>query len=221
MEQSYRRPQKRVFGVFEFIFDSIYLVLAVGIGILLFFGATTPTHYVAALSAFTLAGGDAFHLIPRLRSIHDGTTEKYKRQLSIGKFVTSISMTLFYVLLWFILSAERPGFIHPLFTGFYLFLALARILLCLPKQNQWFAEEQPVNWGIYRNIPFVLMGMQFIIFSLPCGSAVFFWLAVAVGFSFLFYLPVVLWVNKNRMLGMLMLPKCLAYLWILILLMKL
>jgi hypothetical protein len=39
-------------------------------------------------------------------------------------------------------------------------------------------------------------------------------MALAVVLSFAFYIPVVLWAQVNMLIGMLMIPKTLAYLWI-------
>ena len=41
------------------------------------------------------------------------------------------------------------------------------------------------------------------------------WMWLAILLSFAFYLPVVLWSNQNPKVGMLMLPKTCAYLWML------
>ena len=38
------------------------------------------------------------------------------------------------------------------------------------------------------------------------------WLAITL--SFLFYIPVVLWADTLPMIGMLMIPKTLAYVWV-------
>ena len=46
------------------------------------------------------------------------------------------------------------------------------------------------------------------------GDKVFRFLPLAVALSFGFYLPVVLWGNTVPMVGMLMIPKTLAYVWV-------
>lgn len=30
-------------------------------------------------------------------------------------------------------------------------------------QNRWFSTEAPLSWGIYRNIPFALLGLLVIV----------------------------------------------------------
>ena len=97
-------------------------------------------------------------------------------------------------------------------------LTTIRILLCLLPQNKWQERYPPVTWGILRNIPFFLQGalvaiLYFLSRNTSSGLGPM-WLAIAL--SFLFYLPVVLWANKNPRIGMLMLPKTCAYLWMLV-----
>ncbi|MEG0108801.1 MAG: hypothetical protein RR705_08120, partial [Lachnospiraceae bacterium] len=96
-------------------------------------------------------------------------------------------------------------------------LAIMRITLCLLPQNKWTGRPPSYKWGIYRNIPFVIMGIMVLLFFAVCGGSQlpqlrFIWLAILL--SFAFYIPVVLGANKNPKLGMLMLPKTLAYVWI-------
>ena len=41
-------------------------------------------------------------------------------------------------------------------------LAIVRIVLCLLPQNEWLNYNAPVSWGVYRNIPFAIMGLMII-----------------------------------------------------------
>ena len=38
-------------------------------------------------------------------------------------------------------------------------LSAARIVLCMMPQNDWLSASAPLSWGIWRNIPFALLGM--------------------------------------------------------------
>ncbi len=88
--------------------------------------------------------------------------------------------------------------------------------LCLMPQNDWTGDSH-VSWGIYRNIPFVIIGIVMIVLFFskredkPFG---FMWLAILL--SFAFYLPVVLWSDVSPMIGMLMMPKTCMYVWMVI-----
>ena len=48
-------------------------------------------------------------------------------------------------------------------TAIVYILAGMRILLCMMPQNQWLSAEAPLSWGIYRNIPFALLGLVIIV----------------------------------------------------------
>ncbi|MDE6635605.1 MAG: hypothetical protein K2K09_03245, partial [Lachnospiraceae bacterium] len=76
----------------------------------------------------------------------------------------------------------------------------------------------PLSWGIYRNIPFVLLGLLIIFLFAKKAAETndsgfrFMWLAIVL--SFAFYITVVLFAGTVPVLGMLMIPKTCAYVWI-------
>ena len=96
-------------------------------------------------------------------------------------------------------------------------LALVRIVLCLMPQNAWTSTTPPLSWGIYRNIPFAILGVLIIVLFYQSakrhGDRAFrlMWLTIVLSFGF--YIPVVLWADTYPMIGMLMIPKTCAYVW--------
>lgn len=74
-----------------------------------------------------------------------------------------------------------------------------------------------LSWGIYRNIPFALLGILIIILFYKSAkenndkSFRFMWLTIVL--SFAFYIPVVLFADTIPLVGMLMIPKTCAYVW--------
>lgn len=210
---------KRVFGTVEVIFDIIYLAAASIIGFVLLFSASdNSARMLAGIMALLLSGGDAFHLVPRIQVIRTGKEEQLRGILGRGKQITSITMTVFYLLLWqiglLVFNQENINF----WSCLVYILAAVRIFLCLLPQNKWTERYPPVIWGIWRNVPFFLMGalvagLFFFQRSIKSGLGLM-WFAIVI--SFAFYLPVVLLANKNPKIGMLMLPKTCAYLWMLI-----
>lgn len=209
---------KRVFGTVEAIFDLLYLTAALILGLtLLLYSSGNSVRTLAGVMALVLVGGDAFHLVPRILVIRTGREEQLQRALGIGKQVTSITMSLFYLLLWQIgILIFSPKDISGWSNSVYALTTL-RIFLCLLPQNKWQERYPPVIWGVLRNIPFFLQGalvagLFFLHRSTNSGFGPM-WLAIAL--SFLFYLPVVIWANKNPRIGMLMLPKTCSYLWML------
>lgn len=209
---------KRVFGMFEAIFDIIYLLAALVIGIFLLITSPMNTaRTLAGIMAIVLVGGDAFHLVPRIALILGKQEEKLRSALGRGKQITSITMTVYYLLLWQIGQVLiKPG-ISPIWTILIYILAAIRVLLCLLPQNRWQERYAPVIWGIWRNIPFFLMAIMtaLCLFLSRASIPAFTWMWLAIFLSFAFYLPVVLWANKHPKIGMLMLPKTCAYLWML------
>lgn len=206
------KPKKRVFGWIEAVFDVVYLIAAAGIGLLtLWLGGT-----LVAAAAFVLVVGDAFHLVPRIMAIFTEQESRYARAMGFGKLVASVTMTVFYVLLWHIAGMGLPPAAH--WTTLVYALAILRIVLCLLPQNRWLDRAPPVRWGIYRNIPFVLLGVMVAARFATYGAQMpmLRYMPLAIVLSFAFYLPVVLFAGKNPKIGMLMLPKTCAYVWMLV-----
>ncbi len=209
---------KRVFGKVEVVFDILYLTIAIMLGLVLVLSERENCpRRLAGIMAFILAGGDAFHLIPRIKVIITHEEERLRKALGRGKQITSITMTLFYVILYKIgILIFSPNNIDIWSYVFYA-LAVVRVVFCLLPQNEWQERYPPVIWGIVRNIPFFCQGIFVSVLYFTYRSTLsgleMVWIAVLL--SFMFYLPVVLWANRNPKIGMLMLPKTCAYLWLL------
>lgn len=209
---------RRVFGLFEVLFDALYLVSAGVLGLVLLLRRENNAQVLAGVMALVLASGDAFHLLPRIFVVLTGKDEALRAALGWGKQITSITMTFFYLLLWTIgqvvfgLEARGP------WTYLVYLLIAVRIVLCLLPQNDWRGRHPPVLWAIWRNVPFFLLGaivsVSFLVNRTASPALGWMWFAIAL--SFACYLPVVLWSNRNPKVGMLMFPKTCAYLWMLI-----
>lgn len=210
---------KRTFGIVEAVFDIVYLLSVLVISLyLLIAKQSTEVFIIAGVMSLILMVGDSFHLVPRIMTIFKGNNAKIDFLLGLGKQISSITMTIFYILLWNIGLHLYAIENHILWTVIIYLLGAIRVVLCLFPQNKWKEKEPPFMWGIYRNIPFVIMGMMVIIlFSVNYSvfpPLQYVWLAVTL--SFIFYLPVVLFSNKNKKVGMLMLPKSAMYVWLLL-----
>ncbi len=208
-------------AIMEPIFEIPYLIGVVTLGILILRMAKGRQQYtIFGIMAIVLGCGDAFHLIPRIYALWTDGTANHPASLGFGKMVTSITMTVFYVLLYHVWCKRYDIKKSTLITGAVYALAVARIALCLFPQNEWLSADAPLSWGIYRNIPFALLGILIIIlFFREVGKNKdqffrFMWLAVTL--SFLFYIPVVLFADLYPMIGMLMIPKTCAYVWIVV-----
>ena len=126
-------------------------------------------------------------------------------------------MTIFYVVLYHIWRERYQINGHKATTAAIYGLAGLRIVLCMMPQNAWLSTAAPLSWGIYRNIPFALMGLIIIVLFYKSAKEnndqSFRWMWLTIVLSFGFYIPVVLWADVIPMIGMLMIPKTCAYVW--------
>lgn len=208
-------------AVFETLFDIVYLSTVVTLGYRMIRGGKGQKQYLLfGIMAVVLGCGDAFHLIPRAVALCTTGLESYPAALGIGKLVTSITMTVFYLLLYYVWRARYRITGRAGLTAGVWALSLSRILLCLVPQNRWTSADAPLSWGIYRNIPFALLGLLIVLLFYRSakrhGDRAFHFLWLAVLLSFAFYLPVVLFADALPPVGMLMIPKTCVYVWMVV-----
>ena len=202
--------------VFALIAGIIFTTRTLSTGDLLF--------RICAVMTLLLGGGDAFHLMPRIVINFKGETAdkaiQRKRDfwLGLGNLISSITVTAFYIFFFAALSIKHGKYdissVMPEKFILYMVLnvlALIRIILCLFPQNHWFSRNHETKWGLYRNIPFVIMGVVTVLYLIIWYRE---WLlAILVMVSFVCYMIVVLGARKKPMLGMMMIPKTICYIW--------
>ncbi len=205
-------------AIVETLFDVIYLASVVTIGILMIQKSRkNPQFRLFGWMAVVLGTGDSFHLLPRALALCTSGLESFTVPLGLGKWITSVTMTVFYVLLYYVWRQryqikERHGLTAAVYA-----LAALRIALCMLPQNQWLSADAPLLWGVYRNIPFALLGLLIIVLfyrsAREHADQAFrrMWLTIVLSFGF--YIPVVLWADQIPLIGMLMIPKTCAYVW--------
>lgn len=203
----------------ETIFDICYLSGVITAGLIMFIkGRASPLVKKFGLMAVLLGAGDAFHLVPRMYALWTTGLEANATALGIGKFITSVTMTVFYLILYYIWRERyaiqgRKGLTIAMWG-----LTILRSALCLLPQNEWLNYKQPVLWGVIRNAPFIVMGVLIIVLftqeTKKAKDRVFRFMPLAITLSFALYIPVVLFGSAYPMVGMLMIPKTLAYVWI-------
>lgn len=205
-------------AIIETLFDVCYLVSVITIGIRMVKSSKNSRQFkLFGWMAIVLGAGDSFHLIPRMIALCTTGLENFTVALGLGKWITSVTMTLFYVLLYYVWREryEIKGQ-KNLTIAVYLFAAI-RIALCMMPQNNWLSADAPLSWGIYRNIPFAVIGLITIVLFYTSAKqnndTAFKWMWMTIVLSFGFYIPVVLWADAIPMIGMLMIPKTCAYLW--------
>ena len=205
-------------AIFETLFDIVYLITVITLGVLMIRGNRGRKQYlIYGIMAVTLGCGDSFHLVPRAIALCTTGLADYTAALGIGKLVTSITMTIFYVLLYYVWRMRYEVNGKSSITAAVWLLSLTRIILCLFPQNRWTSTDAPLFWDIIRNIPFALLGILIIILfyrsakenrDTPFKNL---WLTIVL--SFACYIPVVLFAGTMPAIGILMIPKTCAYVW--------
>lgn len=134
--------------------------------------------------------------------------------VGVGALATAITVTLFYVLM---LELWRVHFnrVYGAFEYLLISAAVVRLIVMVAPLNHWEAVVPPQPWGIIRNLPLIIQGLGLAYLVLRearrADDRPFLWIGVSILVSYACYLPVVLFVQWAPMLGMLMIPKTLAY----------
>jgi hypothetical protein len=168
-----------------------------------------------------LALGDTGHVGFRVLAYAQGNLEAqislFSQQfglVGLGALSTAITVTFFYVL---VLEMWRVRFDKEYGWFGYLLLAAAavRLLLMIPPANQWNNTVPPQPWSLYRNLPLMVQGLGVAYLILrdarKASDRAFTWIGIMILVSYACYTPVILFVQETPIIGMLMIPKTLAY----------
>ena len=204
----------RIYG--ETVFDVCYLITALVIGVYILFKYRNNLGRLMGTATLLLGCGDAFHLVPRvLRYFVQGD---FTAALGVGKLVTSITMTIFYILMFYIYKNKYKVENTKKIEYSIWILAIIRIILCMLPQNNWITNDGSLMMGIIRNIPFTIIGIIIIVIYYKKRAEYkefkYVWLNVLL--SFVFYLIVVLGTEAVPALGAFMIPKTVCYILIIV-----
>lgn len=146
--------------IMEAIFDAAYLIFDLIAGILFFSFAKGNTLFILyGILTLTLCGGNAFHLVPRIIRAVKGTSDKIKKQLGIGLQVSSITMTVFYIILMYIWKYTFPELDIPVAIEAIIWIsAIIRIIMIHSSDsdsqtNKKYYSVQYNYSGCYPNKP--------------------------------------------------------------------
>ena len=219
MKENNYKPQ--IPDVMEAVFDAAYLIFdLVAAGLFFIFSQGNMLFILYGILTLTLCGGDAFHLVPRIIRAVRGSSDKIKRQLGIGLQVSSVTMTVFYIILMYIWKFTFPELKMPAIIAAMIWIsAVVRIVICMLPQNNWCKDEGNMKLSIIRNAVFAVTGIGVIILYLISGNTYGYHLtrmAAAIIISFGCYIPVTLFSKIKPKVGLLMIPKTCAYMWIIV-----
>lgn len=214
---------------FEISFDIFYLLAIWTLVFLMYKKASNLTSENKALGNILKTGflllaiGDTGHVGFRVLAYALGNL--YARVnlfgldialVSIGACATAYTITLLYMLIlkaWKIRFYKKASIIYHLL----MLSGIFRLIIMLLPQNEWGAVMPPPGFSLIRNIPLMIIGIGAAILILIDASKnkdkpfiIFGWLILA---SYLFYTPVILFIQKVPMLGMLMIPKTISYIF--------
>jgi hypothetical protein len=211
----------------EVIFNITYLVVIWGLVIALLWrrGELSPdqrklSDWITAAFAL-LALGDTGHVGFRVWAYALGGLESqvslFGRSISLvgaGALMTTVTVTLFYVLMlevWRLRFKRRYG----TFEYFLLIAAATRLYMLTLSINEWWRVVPDQPWSTIRNIPLMIqgLGLAYLILrdSIASHDTTFRWIGISILISFACYIPVILFVQQAPMIGMLMIPKTMAY----------
>ena len=90
-------------AIVETLFDALYLISVITIGITMIRNCNGNKEYrFFGIMAVVLGVGDSFHLVPRAVALCTTGLDHFTVALGTGKFITSITMTVFYILLYYV-----------------------------------------------------------------------------------------------------------------------
>ena len=206
-------------AIAEALFDIIYLDRVIAIGTLMIRQCKANLQYkLFGIMAVTLGLGDAFHLVPRAIALCTTGLEDYTVALGIGKLITSVTMTVFYIILMYVWKYTFPDFNIPAAVKAMVWIsAIIRIAVCILPQNNWCTEDGNLKLSIIRNAVFAVTGIGVIILYAISGNANGYHMTrmvAAIIISFGCYLPVTLFSKTKPKVGLLMIPKTCAYMCI-------
>lgn len=219
MKQESFKPQTS--DLMEAVFDTVYLTFDLVAGILFFVCSQGNLLFMLyGILTLTLCGGDAFHLVPRIKRAVRGSSEKIQRQLGRGLQISSITMTVFYIVLLYIWKLTFPEIHAPAVIEIIIWVsAIVRIVICFLPQNNWLSEEGNMKLSVIRNAVFAVTGIGVIILYAISGNTYDYHMTrmvAAIIISFGCYLPVTLLSKKMPKVGLLMIPKTCAYIWVIV-----
>lgn len=204
----------------EISFDVAYLITIWIINFLMLKNRSKVQSHQAKLAKLwrwmflLLAIGDTGHVGFRVIAYSRGPLENSPTLVGIGALATAITITFFYML-FVAVWRERFNHARNWLTWSLMAVGILRLGIMFLPGNRWESVIPPEPMGILRNIPLMVMGgavMVMILWSAKQSQdKTYAWIGFCVFLSYLFYTPVILFVTKVPLLGILMMPKTLAY----------
>jgi hypothetical protein len=206
--------------IMEIAFDIFYLIFIWALDILMLtkrkkVEAANKRAADLILAAFLLlAIGDTGHVGFRVVAYALGGLEANVHLVGLGSLSTGITIGIVYMLFleyWRIMFAKPRSAFYYVLNG----VGILRLVIMAFPQNDWESTTPPYGWSLARNIPLMIQGLGLAIVMLQeankTNNKVGRQLAWCIFTSYLFYTPVILFYHLWAPIGMLMMPKTVAY----------
>ena len=161
-----------------------------------------------------LAIGDTGHVGFRVFSYLNGGLDVNIALLGIGSLSTAITIGFLYMIIvdiWRIRYNKAKGAVYVSLIAIGI---IRLIIMCFPG-NEWLLGTKPEIWQVSRNIPLTIQGIWIAILILKDAKSnndkIFLQFAYCILASYIFYIPAIYFSRYVPMLGMLMIPKTIAY----------
>lgn len=205
---------------FEIIFDVLYLVtIWTLVGYMWkkrnrLSQSVQKIGFLFIVSFFLLALGDTGHVGFRVIAYATGGLEENPLLVGLGALATAITVTFFYMLIAEIwrLRFDKD---KTILWWSLIIVGVIRLIIMVSPSNDWTSVVPPFGWSLARNIPLMIQGIVVASLLLLDGKRqddkFSINIAIMIFISYACYIPVILFVQQIPMLGMLMIPKTLAY----------
>jgi hypothetical protein len=180
---------------------------------------TVARRFILAFGLLALGdtGHVGFRVVAYLMEDLQATVDFFGRDIGLvglGALSTAVTVTFFYVvmlMIWHARFNQSYGWFGMALFG----AAVLRLVLMAFPQNQWGRTVPPQPWSLYRNAPLTALGLGVAYLMLRDafreGDRAFRMIGILILVSYAFYVPVILLVQRFPLVGMLMIPKTLAY----------
>jgi hypothetical protein len=132
----------------------------------------------------------------------------------LGNLSTSITVTIFYVCF---LELWRRRYDKPFTSWYYILVAAAvvRFIVMMLPQNHWESHIAPAGWAIFRNSFLTIQGLGVAILmwidARKAHDRLFLTFSVLIFVSYICMWPVIPLYHRMPLIGMMMIPKTIAY----------
>ena len=204
----------------EITFNVLYLI-AIYVLVFIMYGKFRQERHLQKniagpflLAFLLLAVGDTGHVGFRVAAYALGGLDENALLVGLGALATAATVTVFYMLMLHVWQTQSGGKKGPIYWTI-ISLGVVRLVFMTIPGNRWGQVIPPMEFSYVRNIFLTVMGLAvaalYLNLSRTKNRSFNMAAGICILISYGFYIPVILFIRSVPMLGMLMIPKTLAY----------